>query len=419
MEQLDFSSETKYSAIEAAIHLNRYGLAKPFCKGAHVLDAACGEGYGSYLMKQWGAYSVDGIDIDQESVAQARELFKDERLTYTQGTVERLPYEDNVFDLIVSLETMEHVDDAEAFLMEIKRVLKPGGTVILSCPNDNYYYERDNTKNPFHKRTYTFFEFQELAEKYLGSYVDYYLAFALDGFINLPFERRSEPERSSQEDALGLLHHTQCDQVLCVPQERYLNQWNANYYVGVWGKMERANRYSATIAPRETFIDHKDKDYDLLHHLKDIRKIMQEAEEAKQLSQVSIEKIMRERDEVREQVRRDALAAEEVRRSLEMELSRIRVLLDLTKKERNAASEQCQQLQREYDVAEERCQQAQKECSAIEEQYQQVIQERDKAVKECKIATAQLQSLETSKGVRLLKMFYNLRMKIKRIFHFG
>lgn len=88
-----------------------------------------------------------------------------------------------------------------------------------------------------------------------------------------------------------------------------------------------------------------------------------------------------------------------------MELGRIRVLLDLIKKERNSASEQYQRVQAEYDV--------------IEEQYRQAVQERDEAVKECKIATVQLQSLEASKGVRLLKMFYNLRMKIKRIFHFA
>lgn len=353
MERLDFSNNTKYDPVEAAIHLNRYGLAKPFCKGARVLDAACGEGYGSYLMKTWGARSVDGIDIDQSSVDEARKLFKDDGLKYTQGSVEKLPYEDHTFDLVVSLETMEHIDDPDAFLAEVRRVLKPGGTVILSCPNDNYYFEQDHAENPFHKRPYTFFEFKELAENHLGTHVAYYLAFALDGFINLPFERRTEPETSKPEDALGLFHYTQCDQALCVPQDRYLNQWNANYYVGVWGRMERANQYSVTVAPRETFIDHKDKDYDLLRHIESSQNRKNDFFQLKQQLETS-----------------------------NMELDRIRVLLDLTKHERDAANEQRQ-------LAEARAESA----------------------------LARVESLESSRGVRLLAKLYSVKMKFKKIFH--
>ena len=159
MERLDFSADTAYNATEAAIHLNRYAMAKPFCKGATVLDAACGEGYGSYLMKSWGAKNVEGIDISSDAIAFAKNQFKSEGLQYSLHTVEILPFEDNYFDLVVSLETMEHLENPELFLKEIKRVVKPDGVVILSCPNDNYYFEKDKIKNPFHKQAYTFFEF--------------------------------------------------------------------------------------------------------------------------------------------------------------------------------------------------------------------------------------------------------------------
>lgn len=61
-------------------------------------------------------------------------------------------------------------------------MLKPGGNIILSCPNDPYYYKQGTPGNPFHKKQYTYFDFKQLAEKYLGQRVRYYLAYALNGF---------------------------------------------------------------------------------------------------------------------------------------------------------------------------------------------------------------------------------------------
>ena len=90
-----------------------------------------------------------------------------------------------------------------------------------------------------------------MAERYLGSYVEYFLAFALDGFINLPYEKRTEPESSVKEDAFGMFHYEICDQVLCIPQVQYLNQWNCHYYLGIWGRSGNANRCSAVITPRD------------------------------------------------------------------------------------------------------------------------------------------------------------------------
>lgn len=328
MERLDFSKNTNYNAIEAAIHLNRYSVAKSFCPGAVVLDAACGEGYGSYLMKMWGAKSVEGVDVDEKTIELASSLFKDDDLHYSKQNVQDLPYADNTFDLIVSLETIEHVDDASKFLKEIKRVLKPSGVVILSCPNDKYYYEKDNIVNPFHKKQYTFFDFKELAEKNLGSYVEYYLGFALDGFINLPFQRRTEPEYSIKEDAMGMFHYTECDQTLCVPQERYLNQWNCNYYLGIWGKTDRNSKYNAVIAPREMFIDHKDKDYDLLFHL---------------------DQIKQENEELKEELKTEKAKARD--ESSWVELDRIKMLLELTTKEKNQATQQIGYFQNALDSA--------------------------------------------------------------------
>ena len=416
MERLDFSNNTAYSAVEASIHLNRYAFAKPFCQGARVLDAACGQGYGSYLIKTWGAREVVGIDIDADTIRRASQLFKQDGLRYQQHSVENLPFEDHSFDVIVSFETIEHIDHPEKFLLEIKRVLKPGGTVVISCPNDNYYYENDCAKNPFHKRAYTFFEFKEMAERHLGFRGEYYLAFALDGFINIPFEMRTEPEQEICEDALGMLHYENCDSALCVPQQRFLNHWNANYYIGVWNGRGAQYRYSSVISPRETFIDHKDKDYDLLRHFDQMKKeyrscqseliTMKQAEETTKGQVMETERLKTllelartERDEVRQhmynrssEIERLNLLIEQAGRERDearlrmndqtMEIERLRLLVDMTRRERDEAR---RHMHENWDY------------------YQ--------------AAKLRIEGLESSRGVKLLGKLYNLREKLKRLFH--
>lgn len=442
MERLDFSGDTTYNAVEAAIHLNRYGIAKAFCAGARVLDAACGEGYGSYLMKRWGAQSVDGVDIDLASIKRARELFKEDNLNFVQQDVQQLPFEDNVFDLVVSLETMEHVDDAEAFLKEIKRVLKPGGIVILSCPNDNYYYERDNAKNPFHKRTYTFFEFREISEKYLGSYVEYFLGFALDGFMNLPYARRTEPENSIKEDAFGLFHYTECDQTFCVPQERYLNQWNSNYYVGIWGKIDKSYQYNAVIFPRETFIDHKDYDYDLLNHLKDVNSEIETLRERQKdyddlVEEVGrlgalLESVEREHGEFIKQSEKDhneiLEKAEKERADLleQMENERNMFLLQIEKAqdEWDSKSRQIQdgpvieaeRLKVLLELAKKERDQAQLYMHQNWEYYQKALAERDQNWEYYQQTKQNLDNIEASFCFRMLRKFDRIVARIKSLF---
>lgn len=61
IERLDFGEGANYNAIEASIHLGRYALARSVVRGRRVLDAACGEGYGSTLLKKWGAAFVDAM----------------------------------------------------------------------------------------------------------------------------------------------------------------------------------------------------------------------------------------------------------------------------------------------------------------------------------------------------------------------
>lgn len=274
IERLDFGDQTPYNAVEATIHLNRYSMVKSLCEGKRILDAACGEGYGSYFLKKWGAKEVFGLDVDADTVKKAEHLFGSPEVKYQCHTVEELPFPDYYFDMVVSFETIEHLDHPEKFLQEIQRVLKPGGMIVLSCPNDPYYYaSMEDFENPFHKRQYTYFDFKELAERYLGKHVDYYLGVSVNGFLNMPISRATEPSEEQPDNMLEMLNYTECSSALCVKQDRYINHWNCNYYVGIWGGDEKCIGITTAIYPREFFAKVEDQDIELVKQIQKWRQL--------------------------------------------------------------------------------------------------------------------------------------------------
>jgi SAM-dependent methyltransferase len=154
-----------------AEHMYRYRLAQRFCAGKKVLDAACGTGYGSQMLKRAGARAVEGLDIDTVSIAYAVRDYAGSGITFRQGNVLQLPYPDKTFDVVVSFETIEHVPNGADWLREAARVLKPGGLFIVSTPNrevsnpDRAFGEP--LRNPFHHFEYSLGEFiGELCDLY-------------------------------------------------------------------------------------------------------------------------------------------------------------------------------------------------------------------------------------------------------------
>jgi SAM-dependent methyltransferase len=64
--------------------------------------------------------------------------------------------------MVVSFETLEHVPDARAMVLEIRRVLKPGGRLVLSTPNRAFGPSERHTNNPFHVKEFTAAELHDL-----------------------------------------------------------------------------------------------------------------------------------------------------------------------------------------------------------------------------------------------------------------
>ena len=117
-------------------HVARYRFAKEFVRGKRVLDIACGEGYGAAGLARAGARSVVGIDVSADVCDHARRKYG---LDARAGDAQAIPLPDRSIDVIVSFETIEHVDQPGVFLGECARVLVPDGMLIVSTPNRPVY----------------------------------------------------------------------------------------------------------------------------------------------------------------------------------------------------------------------------------------------------------------------------------------
>ena len=134
-------------------HWHRYAFARRFVAARRVADVACGEGYGSALLAE-SAASVAGVDIDATTLAHARSAYAAcANVRFLDGSATGLPLHDASVDVVVSFETIEHLDagDQPKMLAEFARVLAPDGIVIVSSPNRPEYSDAREYANPVHR----------------------------------------------------------------------------------------------------------------------------------------------------------------------------------------------------------------------------------------------------------------------------
>ncbi|WP_054741964.1 glycosyltransferase [Cellulosilyticum ruminicola] len=155
-------------------HLQRYEAICKLASEKVVLDAASGEGYGSALIAQY-AKEVYGLDISREAVENANKKYIKDNLNYIEGSVTNIPLEDNSVDMVVSFETIEHIDETAQlqFMKEIKRVLKEDGMLVISTPNKKVYSEEFNFANKFHVREFYKDEFINMIQSEFNNYEMY------------------------------------------------------------------------------------------------------------------------------------------------------------------------------------------------------------------------------------------------------
>ena len=101
--------------------------------GMCVLELGCGQGEGQRILRRdFGAAAVHGCDLDPRQLARARSrLAPDSNLSWTHANAQQLPYASAGFDAVVSFNALHHVPDWQSALAEAKRVLRPGGRLLL------------------------------------------------------------------------------------------------------------------------------------------------------------------------------------------------------------------------------------------------------------------------------------------------
>ncbi|MBU6199717.1 MAG: methyltransferase domain-containing protein [Xanthomonadaceae bacterium] len=133
-------------------HWARYAFALELARGRRVLDAACGEGYGSAMLAG-AAASVLGVDIAEDAIAHARSRYGAQaNLRFQRGDCTALDAASGSFDLIVSFETLEHVAAQENLIAGFARALTDDGILIVSSPDKRTYSDVSGFRNEFHVR---------------------------------------------------------------------------------------------------------------------------------------------------------------------------------------------------------------------------------------------------------------------------
>ena len=141
-------------------HEVAYEYIEHMCAGLDVLEAGSGEGYGASMLARV-AKSVTCVDYDTAAVEHTRVRYPE--LVVHQGNLIDLPLTDGSVDVVVNFQVIEHLWDQARFIGECRRVLRPGGRLLISTPNRiTFSPGRDTPLNPFHTRELSAAELGEL-----------------------------------------------------------------------------------------------------------------------------------------------------------------------------------------------------------------------------------------------------------------
>jgi ubiquinone/menaquinone biosynthesis C-methylase UbiE len=117
------------------MHIASYEFAMQFTAGKSVLDYGCGSGYGADKIAD-SAKTITAVDVAADAIEYARSHFNKPNLDFRCVLPNaNLPFGDKSFEVVLSFQVFEHVTATALYLQEIKRVLSPGGVLVLITPD--------------------------------------------------------------------------------------------------------------------------------------------------------------------------------------------------------------------------------------------------------------------------------------------
>ena len=151
------------------MHKRDYEEAAALTRGSCVLDLGCNNGYGADILAR-GCSKVVAADVSEAALADAEARFDDRGIVFQVIDGRSLPFSDATFETVVSFQVIEHVDDVDTYLGEIRRVLKPDGRALLTTPNKRIRLDPGMTPwNRFHVQEFTHEELRWLLACYFKS----------------------------------------------------------------------------------------------------------------------------------------------------------------------------------------------------------------------------------------------------------
>jgi SAM-dependent methyltransferase len=151
------------------MHKRDYEEAARFTQGQFVLDLGCNNGYGSRILADT-CRRVVAVDVSEAAVADAISRFGNFGIEFQTVDGDTLPFQDGMFDGVVSFQVIEHIEQPDRYLSEIVRVLRPGGQAIFTTPNREIRLESGMSPwNKYHVQEFRHQELRDLLSSYFAT----------------------------------------------------------------------------------------------------------------------------------------------------------------------------------------------------------------------------------------------------------
>jgi SAM-dependent methyltransferase len=174
-------------------HVAAYAQCARFLGPGKVLDLGAGIGHSYHRL---APRETVGVDIDADALAgQERET--------AVADMRDLPFEDASFASVLSVQSIEHVPDATPVLVEVTRVLQPGGTAVFVTPNRLTFARPDEIIDPYHYVEYDQHQLKALLDPYFER-VEVHGVFGSPRYLELVAEEHRQLDRLLGRDPLRL-----------------------------------------------------------------------------------------------------------------------------------------------------------------------------------------------------------------------